>query len=101
MFKIPPESIVKSTSLAHVEAAPSCIRLSKSTQQAAPTLFGYTGIGVDNVEIAIVEAYAAHTFDYDSKAPRPDEPPLWPLPVCDLRPIWQESHHRSHDSMVL
>lgn len=35
-----------------------------------------TGIGVDNVEIALVEAYAAHAFDFDSGERRDDATPL-------------------------
>jgi uridine phosphorylase len=35
-----------------------------------------TGIGVDNVEIAIVEAYAAHAFDFDSSERRSSATPL-------------------------
>jgi len=35
-----------------------------------------TGIGVDNVEIAIVEAYAAHAFDFTSSERRADAKPL-------------------------
>ncbi len=35
-----------------------------------------TGIGVDNVEIALVEAYAVHAFDFDSSERRADATPL-------------------------
>lgn len=35
-----------------------------------------TGIGVDNVEIAIVEAYAVHAFDFETRAPRPGAGPM-------------------------
>ena len=35
-----------------------------------------TGIGVDNVEIAIVEAYAAHAFDFTSSEKRSETKPL-------------------------
>ena len=35
-----------------------------------------TGIGVDNVEIALVEAYTTHAFDFDSGERRPDATPL-------------------------
>jgi uridine phosphorylase len=35
-----------------------------------------TGIGVDNVEIALVEAYAVHAFDFDSSERIADSTPL-------------------------
>lgn len=35
-----------------------------------------TGIGVDNVEIALVEAYSVHAFDFASSEYRPGLPPL-------------------------
>ena len=35
-----------------------------------------TGIGVDNVEIALVEAYAVHAFDFDKSEYQPGTPPL-------------------------
>ena len=35
-----------------------------------------TGIGVDNVEIALVEAYTTHAFDFDSAERRADATPL-------------------------
>ena len=35
-----------------------------------------TGIGVDNVEIALIEAYAVHAFDFDSSERRADATPL-------------------------
>ena len=35
-----------------------------------------TGIGVDNVEIALVEAYALHAFDFDKSEYQPGRPPL-------------------------
>ena len=35
-----------------------------------------TGIGVDNVEIALVEAYSVHAFDFASKEHKPGLPPL-------------------------
>lgn len=35
-----------------------------------------TGIGVDNVEIALVEAYATHAFDFESSEYQPGSPPL-------------------------
>jgi len=35
-----------------------------------------TGIGVDNVEIALVEAYTVHAFDFDTSEYLPGTPPL-------------------------
>jgi uridine phosphorylase len=35
-----------------------------------------TGIGVDNVEIAVVEAYTVHAFDFDTSEYLPGTPPL-------------------------
>jgi len=46
------------------------------TCQGVPMSVIGTGIGVDNVEIALVEAYAVHAFDFESSERRSDAVPL-------------------------
>ena len=44
--------------------------------QGVPMSVIGTGIGVDNVEIALVEAYAVHAFDFETNERRDDAVPL-------------------------
>lgn len=51
------------------------VTLSGSYRGVPMSVIG-TGIGVDNVEIALVEAYAVHAFDFETSERQPDASPL-------------------------